>query len=282
MRRIPRKTLVVSLAAALSVGISATAFGDGAADNTSQISSGLNPTLLPDDGETAKKAGLYTQVTTYDNDNTPTTPAEASEEVYIDFPAEMKYTANSKLAKCNLTDGELTAATTDDVSEDCNTSYIGSGHAFARIPGFPTPNNEVELTVTVFNGPTSTAGGGFTGGFPTVILHADAAAITATPVRGEVRDSPFVNTATEQYGQQLNVPDAPDVAGDVGALVQFGAQTARNYDNGKTGDKKKKYSLITGNCDGSGDGDFDFRATWVYDDDSTDTDTFAQDCTVEP
>ena len=115
-----------------------------------------------------------------------------------------------------------------------------------------------------------------------MILHADNPSLPTTPVLGEVRNSPFADTATEQYGQQLNVPDAPDVAGDVGALVQFGAQTARNYDNGKSGDKKKKYSLITGNCDGAGDGDFDFRATWEYDDASVDTDTYQQDCTVEP
>ena len=272
MRRIPRKSLVVSLAAALSLGISATAFGDGAADNTSQVSAGVNPNQLPPVGDTAKKASLYTQVVTLDNDNSPVIPAESAEKVNIDFPAEMKYTANTKLPKCSL--ATVATATGDGAIAACGSSLVGSGHAFARIPGFPTTNNEAELTVTVFNSDTSTAGGGFTGGFPTIILHADDnGALPSVPVLGEIRNS----SAGSDYGRELNVPDAPDVAGDTGALVQFGAQVARTYDNGKTGDKKKKYNLISANCGGA-DGDLDFRTVWTYDDASTDTDTYAQNC----
>jgi hypothetical protein len=276
VRRIPRKHAVVSLAAALSLGVSATAFGDGAGDNTAQISAGVNPTLAPDVGEKGSKGSLYTQVTTYDNDNTPATPAEAAEVVEIDFPAEGKYTANKFLDKCDMAD--VAPLATDAAAVECSSSLIGSGHAFARIPGTPTPNNELELTVLAFNGQTSTAGGGFTGGFPTVILHADSPTLPTTPVLGEIRDS----NGGADYGQELNVPDAPDVAGDVGALVQFGAQVAKGYTNGKKGDKKKKFNLITGNCDEGGDGDFDFQSTWTYDDDSVDTDTYSQDCTAKP
>ena len=274
MTRIPRKSLAVSLAAVLTLGASATAFGDGVTDNTSQVSAGVNPTLLPDDGDAAKKAGLYTQVVTLDNDNTPAIPDQSAEKVLIDFPAEMKYTANSKLDQCALAD--VATSTTDGAANQCADSYVGSGHAFARIPGFPTPNNEAELTVLAFNGETSTAGGGFAGGLPTIILHADNAALPTTPVLGEVGNS--ANGA--DYGRTLNVPDAPDVAGDTGALVQFGAQVARGYDNGKTGNKKKKYNLISSNCDGGGDGDLDFRTAWTYDDTTVDTDTYSQDCTV--
>ena len=186
----------------------------------------------------------------------------------------MKYTTNSKLAQCPLAD--VATDTTDGAASDpvCSDALIGSGHAFARIPMFPTPNNEAELTVLAFNGETSTAGGGFTGGFPSIILHADNAALPTTPVLGEIRPS----SSGADYGSQLNVPDAPDVAGDTGALVQFGSQVARKWNNGKTGTKKKSYNLITSNC-GTGDGDLDFKGTWDYDDATTDTDTYAQDCT---
>ena len=273
MRRIPLKTLAVSLAAALSLGVSATAFGDGATDNTSQISAGVNPTLVPASG-TPGKASLYTQVTTYDNDNTPATPDQAAEVVEIDFPAEMKYKANKFLDKCALAD--VATLATDDAALECGSSLIGSGHAFARIPGVPTPNNELELTVLAFNGDKSVAGGGFDGGNPTIILHADNATLPTTPVLGEIRDS----DGGADYGKELNVPDAPDVAGDVGALVQFGAQVAKGYNNGKKGNKKKKFNLIGATC--NGDGDFDFQAFWEYDDASSDTDTYSQDCTPKP
>ena len=151
MIRIPRKSLAVSLAAVLTVGVSATAFGDGVTDNTSQVSAGINPTLLPSTG-TPKAAGLYAQVVTLDNDNTPVIPDQAAEKVRLDFPAEMKYTTNSKLAQCPLAD--VATDTTDGAASDpvCSDALIGSGHAFARIPGFPTPNNEAELTVLAFNG----------------------------------------------------------------------------------------------------------------------------------
>lgn len=274
MRSIPRKSLAVSLATVLTLGASATAFATGADDNTSQVSAGVNPTLLPADGDTPKRAGLYSQVVTLDSDNTPVIPDQAAEKVLIDFPAEMTYNANSKLDQCPL--ATVASSTTDGAAVACADAYVGSGHAFARIPMFPTPNNEAELTVLAFNGETSVAGGGFAGGLPQIILHADNAALPTTPVLGEVGNS----AAGADYGRTLNVPDAPDVAGDAGALVQFGAQVARGYDNGKTGSKKKKYQLISANCDGGGDGDLDFKTTWEYDDASTDTDTYAQDCTV--
>ncbi len=271
MIRIPRKSLALSLATALTLGLSATAFGDGVTDNTSQVSSGINPTLLPDTGDTAKKAGLYTQVVTLDNDNAPVIPAEAAEVVEIDFPAEMRYLANNKLDQCDP--AVITPLETDGAAAACSDAIVGSGHAFARIPGFPTTNNESELTVIAFNGLTSTAGGGFDGGNPTILLHADNAALPGPTVVGEIRNS----NGGADYGKELNVPDAPDVAGDAGALVQFGAQVAKTYNNGKTGNKKKTYQLISSNCDG---GDLDFQARWVYDDATVDTDTYSQDCTI--
>jgi hypothetical protein len=277
VRRIPRKSLAMAGALVVAFGVTGTAWGDGASDNTSQVSASINPPVLPASGA-AKKGNLFTQVTTYDNNNDngctpgptcfPPIPDQAAEVVTIDFPNDMKYTVNSKLAKCNIANigGDTTAAV-----NACKSSVIGGGNAYARIPGIPTTNNEVELTVTAFNGQTSTAGGGFTGGFPTILLHADNASLPTTLVTGEVRNS----SAGADFGRQLNVPDAPDVAGDTGALVLFNSQVAKSWTNGKTGNKKKTYNLVTSNCDA---GDLDFRGNWTYDDASTDTDTVSQDC----
>lgn len=267
MRRIPRKSLAMAGALVVAVGVTGTAWADGAADNTAQISASVNPPVLPASGA-AKKANLFSQVTSYDSDNSPAIPDQAAEQVRIDFPNDMKYTVNSKLAKCDPTD---VGGDTASAVAACKQAVIGGGNAYARIPGIPTPNNEVELTVTSFNGQTSTAGGGFTGGFPTIILHADNASLPTTVVIGEVRNS----SAGANFGRQLNVPDAPDVAGDLGALVLFNSQVSKSWTNGKTGNKKKTYNLITSNCDA---GNLDFQGTWVYDDASIDTDTVEQDC----
>lgn len=285
MNIISRTKLITAGAVLLTLGVSATAHADGAGDNFSQLSSGINPTLLPDVGDDAKAGGLYTQVVTLDQDNNnqceagptcfPPIPAEAAEVVEIDFPAEMTYKVNNKLPTCDIND--IDEEGTDGAAVACADSYIGSGHAFARIPGLPFANNETELTVLAFNGATSTAGGGFDGGNPTIYLHADNALVPGPTVVGEIRNSPNAG-----FGKQLNVPDAPDVAEDDGALVQFGAQVAKKWNNGKQRDKRKVYNLVSANCDGGGDGDLDFGASWTYDDASEDTDTYSQDCTVLP
>jgi len=289
--RIPRKSLAASLTAALALGATASANADGAGDQVSQLSNGISPSLQDDTKK--KKASLFTQVTTYDLDNSPVVPAFPAEVVQIDFPAEMKYKANNKLAKCDPTVAAFATGTTDAAVGLCPDSLIGTGHAIARFAGFPQENSETELTVTAFNGEKSVAGdqdsaqvptGGFDGGNPTIILHADNALVDTTVVLGEVRGSPNAG-----YGKQLNVTDAPDVAADTGALVLFNAQVAAKYTNGKKGNKKKVFHLISANCD-PGDGDWDFRGEWTYDDDTTDVDINdnaspvtqgATDCTVK-
>jgi len=296
--RIPRKSLVASLTATLALGVSASALADGATDQVSQLSAGINSPLQ--DATEPGKASLFSQVSTYDKDNSPVVSAQPPEIVRIDFPAEMNYNANSKLAKCDPTDTEIQTGSTDDAINHCSDALIGAGHAIARFASFPQENNETELTVTAFNGQTSQAGeqdssdvagtDAWGAGNPTIILHAVGPVATTTVTLGEVRDSPTADTGSAQFGKQLNVTDAPDVAGDTGALVFFNAQVARNYTNGKTGAQKKKYSLISATCPSSGDGDWDFRGDWTYDDDTTDVDnntnataltTGAQYCTTK-
>lgn len=277
--RIPRKSLVASLTATLALGAAASAFADGAGDQTSQLSAGINSPFQSADEP--GKASLFSQVSTYDTNNSPAISAFPPEIVRIDFPAEMTYTANSKLAKCDPTDDEIETGDTDTAIEHCSDALIGAGHAIARFAAFPQENSETELTVTTFNGQTSVAGeqdssdiagvDAWGAGNPTIILHAYGIVAGTTVTLGEIRTSP---AAGADFGKQLNVTDAPDVASDTGALVFFNSQVARSYTNGKTGDKKKKYDLIKATCnDSSGDGDWDFKGSWTYDDASVDTDS---------
>ena len=279
MKSIRVKALAVGTASVLAVGlgVAGNAWADGATDNLSQISGSVNSPLQDDTQK--KAANLFTQVTTIDQDNAPVITAFPPEVVKVDFPNDVTYTTNSKLGECDMDDTEVSGDTATAV-DHCKNALIGGGNARARIPGLPTPNNETELTVSAFNGLESVAGdqdstdqptGGFTGGNPTLLLHADNAALPTTLVLGELRGSD--NGA--DHGTELFVPDSPDVAGDLGALTQFNAQVARKWDNGKSGNKKKTYNLITANCDA---GDYDFRGEWEYDDGTTDTSNISQDC----
>ncbi len=272
MRHIPRKSALVAIAAVATLGVSGTAFGQVNANQTSEMAAGINPQLQ--DNNDAGKGSLFVQVTTLDTDNNPEVPADSAEVVRIDFPEEMNYKVNGKLDKCN--DGAIDDATTDAALEECGSAYIGSGTAFARVPGLP----QQELTVSAFNGQTSVAGeqdsddvptGGFDGGNPTVVLHADNALVETTVLLGEVRGS-----QDDAFGEQLNVTDAPDTGNDAGAIVLFNAQVARTWNNGKKGNKKKTYNLINATC--GGDGDWDFRTNWIYDGSSTDTFDYTQEC----
>lgn len=271
MKSIPQKALVTAGVLLAGLAVASNAWADGATDQLSQISGSVNSPLQ--DATKAGKANLFTQVTTIDQDNSPVIAAFPPEVVRIDFPNDMVYTTKN-LAKCDAALPAVSGDTTSAVNA-CKKALVGGGNARARIPGLPTPNSETKLTVTAFNGLTSVAGdqnstdvptGGFLGGNPTILLHADNAALPTTLVKGEIIPTP--NGA--DFSKQLFVPDSPDVAGDLGALTQFNAQVSRHY---KKGDKT--YDMIKASCDAAG---FDFRGQWTYDDATTDTDTIEQIC----
>lgn len=281
MKSIRVKALAAGTASVLAVGlgVAGNAQATGVADNLSQISGNINSPLQDDNK--AGAATMFTQVTTIDQDNAPVITAFPPEVVKIDFPDDMTYTTNSKLKGCDPEGPDAAAISGDTTTavNACKSALIGGGNARARIPGLPTPNNETTLTVSAFNGPTSVAGdqnstdvptGGFSGGNPTILLHADNAALPTTLVLGEVRNS----TDGANFGKELFVPDSPDVAGDLGALTQFNANVSKKWTNGKSGNKEKKYNLITATCDGS----YDFKGSWDYDDATNDTDNIAQIC----
>jgi hypothetical protein len=300
VRRIPRKTLLVSLTGALALSVGGVAWADGASDQVSATVGAVNSNVLPDD-EFAN-AQLFNEVTTYVADGvaytpgaTPT-PSKGAERVYIDYDDSIKLTANSKLAQCSSSDATLGTLTTAQAVASCGAgTVVGSGASKAGLGGSVFP----PFTVTAFNGPTSTSGGACTapadgvggpvgceweGGDATIILFARNDTLSqSVPVRGEIEPDGSLAGPAQQGGDvayRLAVTDAPDVGGDAGAITYFNALVGKNYTNGKSGKKKKKYSYVQAKCDDP-NLDLNYGGTWVYDDDTVDTDTWVQDCAVK-
>jgi hypothetical protein len=318
VRSISRIGSVAALTAAIALGASGTAFGTGADDIRLDLTSAVSPNQL--DNNEFGKASLIAQPTWLDNDNSPLTPAEGAEEIRLDFDNDLKITVK-KLPKCNEVPADLATMTTPEAIDACASSQVGAGAAKARFAAFGGPpfnyeGAEINLTVTAFNGPTSTAGpaectdssgGGpfnceWVGGKPTLYLHARNAATNQTSlVRGEVQGTadtlPGAGTPAiaAGYGQRLAVTDGTDVAGDVGAVTLFNALVGKSYKYQKGG-KTVKANYISARCNQSDDVDpeaagtqpgFQAKAHTIYDDDAThsanatssiDTDTTIQYC----
>jgi hypothetical protein len=294
VKRIPRKTLLVSMTAALALSTGGIAWAS-AATEISATTGAVNSNVLPASGDPAA-AQLFSQVTTLDGTTTTATPDKGAERVYLDYDNSIKFTANSKLAQCTASDATLAGGDTSAAATACGkNSVVGSGAATASLGNNTLP----PFTVTAFNGPTSTAGGACTtpadgaggpvgcqweGGDPTIILFARSdLASQSVPVRGEIEPNGSTVGPAQQGGDvayRLSVTDAPDVAGDVGAITLFNALVGKKYTNGKTGTKKKTYNYIAANCDDANK-DLNYGATWVYDDNTTDTATWTQDCIVK-
>lgn len=294
-----RKAFVATATLGLVFGMSSQAFGDGASENISQLEGALSPNAQS--ATKAKAATLFTQVQTFDGAGGPfTIPNKAAEQVFIDFDDDMSL-STKKVKSCGGDGGDdLDTSTTEQAVSVCSKSIVGSGTAQALVPAAPPapPVVPVELTVTSINGPQSVAGGActapadatggpegceFIGGNPTITLHAYNQALSfITTVSGEIQDSPD-NSA--DYGQRLAVTDAPDTAGDAGALILFNSTVGKQtkFTKKKNGRKVTRFAhYIKATCgdDGvaSGGKEYDFGGTWVYDDGTTDVDTFKQKC----
>jgi hypothetical protein len=300
-----RKSRNALVAAAVGIGAvfstASIALADGASQNESTIEAGISP-----NGQSATKPGratLFSQVQTFDNTGGPLTIVDkAAERVSILFDNDMTINT-AHFATCGGQGGnDLDADTSQQAIESCpSDSLVGSGQAEALIPtGVPaSPVARLELTITTFNGPTTVAGGACTapadhvggpegceyiGGLPQIILHAYNQGLAfITTVGGEVQ--PVTDDVTADYGQKLVVNDAPDTAGDAGSLILFNSTVGRTLvdkvkKHGVT--KTKLYDYVKATCgdDGAAAGgkEYDFKGNWVYDDGTTDTDTFKQKC----
>ena len=216
-----------------------------------------------------------------------------AEQVFIDFDDDFEFTINSKLDQCVLDD--IDTLNTEDAINECPDSVIGAGTAHAQLG--PSSAAAATFVVTAFNGETTDSGGAcetgdddggppgceFEGDNPQILLHARNDGLTTTVMtQGELIDSP---DSSADYGQRLAVTDAPDVNDGAGSLNLFGTQVTKKYANGKTGSKKKTYNYVAASCgdDGVANGatEWDFKTTWRYDDETTDTDTQKNDCAVK-
>lgn len=300
MRGISRIGSVAALTAALALGASSNAFAVGADDQIFDLTAAVNPNHIT--GNELKGANLYVQTQWLDADNSPVVPAEGAEEIRLDFDDDISI-QTKKLPKCNTDPAELAAESTNDAIADCGNAQVGAGAAKVRFaafggPPFNLPQSELNLTVTAFNGPTSTAGpadcadsntGGpfnceWVGGNPTLYLHAyNQATNQVSLVRGEIQDVgdnlPGAGTPAIGPGmnQRLAVTDGTDVAGDAGAVTLFNSVVGKKYSYQQNG-KTVKANYLNAACNPDDDVDpaspgtqsgWQFSGNTVYDDDFT-------------
>lgn len=308
-----RNALVAAMAlGAVCITGSVASAQTGTADNISQVEGAVAPNFQK--STKAGRATLFAQVQTFDGDMGPRTiVAEATERVTVHFDNDIQVlpgTSAGKFPTCGGQGGsDIDATSTQQAIAECKAAIIGSGAAEALVPtGLdpPAPPSALlELTVTTFNGPTTVPGGPCTppsgpntggpegceyvGGEPQIILHAYEPNVPfTTTVGGEVRPSTDV---TADYGESLVVNDAPNTAGDAGSLILFGSTVGRTIverkrvgppDNRRT--VTKLFDYVKATCqddDATPEGvnlEYDFKADFVYDDNTPDSDTFKQKC----
>jgi len=308
-----RNALVAAVALGSVLGTVSVASAAVSTENTSSVEAGISPNYQ--DSEKAGEATLFSQVQSFDSDEGPLTIVnKAAERVEVHFDNDMVFNPTpDKFDTCGGQGGsDLDGTTTSQAVAECKDAIIGAGAAEAIVPtGLPSPappTAQLELTITTINGPLTVPGGTCTapgdgvggpegceyvGGKPQIILHAYEPYVPfTTTVGGEVRDSNETTAGGEPYGKVLVVNDAPDTAGDQGSLILFGSTVGadvtqvkvkkNNTKNEVT--KVKEYDYIKATCQDDGPGvadgnlEWDFRGEWIYDDGTTDSDTFRQKC----
>ena len=241
-----RKTrLVVTLGLVMALGVAAFAYADGASENEGLVEGKVKPTKLFK--KKYKPINLTTGVKTNPG-RVPTCGGGLAkcnpESELISWGRNVKI--KTKAAKtCSA---PIEFLSTDAAKAACpGGSNLGSGHATIVIG-----NQTFEgITVTVFNGPNKNE----------VRLHTyDPRLAGATPtVFGRIVKS----NAGSKYGQALDVPDAPDVAGDVGVITEFNAKL------------KKGSGVALGRCKAK---KFLWNRAVTYDDGSKESDTREPKC----
>jgi len=248
-----RSRLVLALGLTLVLGASgiALAGGGAAAENDSEVIGQIGKKKPKFDKKKFKKTSLFTQVST--DYGTPTgDPTVHSEQVLIDFGKNLKI-KTGVAPKCTANTSTMT---TSEARSACASSMIGKGDAKAHLPSPGGTQNFDDFQVSVFNGP----------GDKQLILHAFSPTLSGgvvipgnpSVIFGDIVKSP----AGKKYGKRLAVDDVPDVAGDQGGLYFFNAKI-----------KKGKY--MQARCKAK---KMLWKAKWVYDDGTSDTDTFKQKC----
>jgi hypothetical protein len=250
---IRKSQMILATALCMAVGVAGIAYADGATDQVSTVDGKVTPSKLPK--TKYKTVKFLNGVTTLDEDNNPEIPAEPTEEVYIDYDDDIKIRLGG-IPECSQ---NLEGTTTAGATALCGSSKMSSsGTAKARIPSFPAPNQEVgDFTVTVFHGVGNQ-----------LLLHAYSPTLDpgSTGANAQVVDASIVNSPLGgDFGKRLSVPNAPDVAGDNGALVAFNATLSKGI-KARCHDGNKKLN---------------YKANFVYDDASEDNTSDKQTCKVQ-
>ena len=256
-----RKTL--ALAAAIAVGASGLALADGAGENTSTTKVKVTPNKLSK--KKFSKVRLNSGVATRDTaDPDGTIPLPPVEEVYIDYDDDIKISFRG-IPECDVVDTSLSGTTTAQALTLCGTgsrmSVAGTasnpqkgGKASAMLPSPTGPHEFTDIIVTAFRSQRTNG----------IILHAFSPTLTSANtqvVQGKIINSPLGG----DFGKRLSVPDAPDLAGDVGSLTLFEATLNKGV-KARCHDGNKKFNV---------------KANFVYDDDTEDNARASQSCTVK-
>lgn len=244
---IRKSRFVVAIALTLALGVSALAFANGTSENDVQVFGKISPTKL--DRKTFKPVQLFAGVGTTTTHAVP--GQQNAEQVLLEFPKNIKF--NAKAAPtCGAS---LNGTTTDQAKALCPPgSVIGTGNAHANLGQGPDQISDV--TVTVFNGP----------GPNHLRLHA------YTPTLGagntQVVDGDIIKAPDgAPYGQALNVPNAPDLAGDAFMLTLFNSTITRGS------------KTVLGRCKSKTNV---FQNTTTYDDGTKDSATIQTKCKQKP
>ena len=199
---IKKSRLVISTALCVAVAGSTLAFADGASDNTPFVDGNVSPSKL--DKKKYKPISLFSGVrTTFPGGSPNGTQQNASSE-FISYPKNVKFDFNAGSVCTTL---PPSGSTSQQARDACpKDSYLGSGEAEVQGPGIAPIT---DIVVSVFRGPAKNG----------IQLH------TYSPTLGQAAPTVLgsvVNSGKgKEYGQALNVPNAP-VTGAL-AITKFNA-----------------------------------------------------------
>jgi hypothetical protein len=233
--RIVRSAVAMGLITAL--GVAGLAYADGASQDTAEVVSSVKPSKL--DTKKYKPINLFTEVRTHGP-----VPGINPEAELIKYDKNGKWVAKNA-PTCSA---PIEFQTTDAAKQACPAgSDIGSGSASILLPGGVAFS---DIVVTAFNGPQKNQ----------IRLHTYSPQLEgATPtVFGLIK-----KLSGGPFGLALDVPDAPDVAGDTGMITSSGATITKKSGVAQARCKDKKFLI---------------ERTVTYDDGSKDVATDSQKC----
>jgi hypothetical protein len=242
----------VAVAGAAGGGASAGSGSDASAtplqgkpDTVVELLANAKPRKLP-----RKKFRNITSFTSVGHDNADGSPGvpKYTKALFIDFGKNVRFRL-AKAAKCSA---EISGTSTAEARQLCPAkSIIGTGEAHVRLPGNP-PFNVTDVQTLAISGPGKN-GVRFHAWSPTL-----GSAVTQV-IPGTIRQ----NAPGKAYNWRLSVPEVPLILGGAGSNTLFGVTIP------------KKTGVIQARCQAK---KFQWRGTWVFEDNSRGQDTKSQRC----